>query len=132
MLEKLSPSAQARLVDAIRTIERVLGDAPEEKVPYILRPPRPGDMGWVVGRHGVRYGEDYGWDDKIEALTAEIVAAFVRNYDAKRERCWIAERDGENVGSVFMVKENEQVRAAAAAAGRAAGARARHRRPAGR
>ena len=78
-------------------------------MPYILRPPRPGDMGWVVSRHGVRYGEDYGWDDKIEALTAEIVATFVRNYDAKRERCWIAERDGENVGSVFMVKENEQV-----------------------
>jgi DNA-binding MarR family transcriptional regulator/GNAT superfamily N-acetyltransferase len=109
MLGRLSPSAQARLVDAIHTIERVLGNAPEEKVPYILRPPRPGDMGWVVGRHGVRYGEDYGWDDTIEALTAEIVAAFVRNYDARRERCWITERDGENVGSVFMVKESEQV-----------------------
>ena len=109
MLRGLPPSAQARLVDAIHTIERVLGDAPENKVPYILRPPRPGDMGWVVSRHGARYSEDYGWDERIEALTAEIVAAFVRNYDARRERCWIAERDGENVGSVFIVKENDRV-----------------------
>lgn len=76
---------------------------------YILRPPRPGDMGWIVSRHGVRYSEEYGWDERLEALTAEIVAAFVRNHDPKRERCWIAEREGENVGSVFLVKENEQV-----------------------
>ena len=109
MLGELSPAAQARLVDAIRTIERVLGHGGENKVPYILRPPRVGDMGWVVSRHGVRYGEDYGWDECIEALTAEIVAAFVRNYDARRERCLIAERDGENVGSVFLVKEDDQV-----------------------
>src|SRR5581483_3903725 len=100
---------QARLVHAIHTIERVLGPQSEAREPYILRPPRPGDMGWVVGRHGVRYCEEYGWDERIEALTAEIVAAFVRNFDAKRECCWIAERDGENVGSVFLVKENEQV-----------------------
>ena len=91
------------------TIETLLGRQPAAKVPYILRPPRPGDMGWIVGRHGVRYGEDYGWDEQIEALTAEIVATFVRNYDARRERCWIAERDGENVGSVLLVKETDQV-----------------------
>ena len=54
------------------------------------------------------YGREYGWDQTIEALTAEIAAAFVRNYDAKRERCWIAEREGENVGCVFIVKEDDE------------------------
>jgi DNA-binding MarR family transcriptional regulator/GNAT superfamily N-acetyltransferase len=109
MLGELSPSAQARLVEAIHTIERVLGREPETTEPYTLRAPRAGDMGWVVSCHGLRYGEEYGWDERIEALTAEIVAAFVRNFDPKHERCWIAERDGENVGSVFLVRENDAV-----------------------
>jgi DNA-binding MarR family transcriptional regulator/GNAT superfamily N-acetyltransferase len=109
LLGELSHAEQARLVDAMGTIEDLLGHKAVAKVPYILRPPRAGDMGWIVGRHGVRYGEDYGWDEQIEALTAEIVATFVRNYDAKRERCWIAERNGENVGSVLLVKETDQV-----------------------
>ena len=104
-----SRSRTTRLVDAMGTIEDLLGHKAVAKVPYILRPPRAGDMGWIVGRHGVRYGEDYGWDEQIEALTAEIVATFVRNYDARRERCWIAERNGENVGSVLLVKETDQV-----------------------
>ncbi len=109
MLGGLLAGAQTCLVESMRTIERVLGEKPAPEVPYILRPPRGGDMGWIVSRHGALYGEDYGWDERLEALTAEIVAAFVRNYDAKRERCWIAERDGENVGSVLLVKESEQV-----------------------
>jgi N-acetylglutamate synthase-like GNAT family acetyltransferase len=62
-----------------------------------------------VSRHGALYAQDYGWDERIEALTAEIVAAFVRNFDGKRERCWIAERDGENVGCVMLVKETEEI-----------------------
>ena len=66
-------------------------------------------MGWIVSRHGALYSGDYGWDERLEALTAEIVAAFVRKYDAKRERCWIAERDGENAGCVLLVKETDEV-----------------------
>jgi DNA-binding MarR family transcriptional regulator/GNAT superfamily N-acetyltransferase len=109
LLGKLSACDQDRVVAAMRTIESVLGDTPPPDVPYILRPPRPGDMGWIVSRHGMVYGGEYGWDDRLEALTAEIVAAFVRNYDPRRERCWIAERDGESAGSVFIVKDSEEV-----------------------
>jgi DNA-binding MarR family transcriptional regulator/GNAT superfamily N-acetyltransferase len=109
MLGKLAPRDQDRVVAAMHTIERALGEAPAPEVPYILRPPRPGDMGWVVSQHGEVYGGEYGWDDRLEALTAEIVAAFVRNYDPKRERCWMAERDGEAVGSVFIVKDSDEV-----------------------
>jgi DNA-binding MarR family transcriptional regulator/GNAT superfamily N-acetyltransferase len=107
MLRKLSAPDQARLVAAMATIEQLIGPPQASDQPYVLRSFRPGDMGWVVARHGLVYGEEYGWDETIEALTAEIVAAFVRNYDPKREQCWIAERDGENVGCVFLVKEDE-------------------------
>jgi DNA-binding MarR family transcriptional regulator/GNAT superfamily N-acetyltransferase len=109
MLGSLPAPAQTRLLESMRTIETVLDGDPGRTAPYILRPPRAGDMGWIVSRHGALYGKDYGWDERLEALTAEIVAAFVRNYDAKRERCWIAERNGENVGSVLLVKDSEQV-----------------------
>jgi DNA-binding MarR family transcriptional regulator/GNAT superfamily N-acetyltransferase len=107
MLAELSAEDQTRLASAMRTIEGLLGSRTEKRVPYILHPPQPGDMGWVVQRHGSLYAQEYGWDEHFEALVAEIVAHFVRNYDPKRERCWIAERDGENVGSVFLVKGPE-------------------------
>ena len=109
MLGKLSAADQDRLVAAMSTIERVLGEARSPPAPYVLRAPRPGDMGWIVSRHGALYGAEYGWDERLEALTAEIVAAFVRNQDHRRERCWIAERDGENVGSVLLVRETDEV-----------------------
>jgi DNA-binding MarR family transcriptional regulator/GNAT superfamily N-acetyltransferase len=109
MLAGLSALARQRLCEAMRTIEHTLAGDAQPRTPYLLRPARPGDMGWIVSRHGVRYSEEYGWDQQIEALCAEIVAAFVRNYDSERERCWIAEREGENVGSVLLVKDSEEV-----------------------
>jgi DNA-binding MarR family transcriptional regulator/GNAT superfamily N-acetyltransferase len=109
MMGKLSVKDQDRVVAAMATIESMLGEKPSPDVPYILRPPRPGDMGWIVSRHGMVYATEYGWDERLEALTAEIVAAFVRNFDPKRERCWIAERDGENVGSVLLVRDTDEV-----------------------
>lgn len=109
LLGRLPPEQQRRLTDAMQVIEQVLGAAPERKVPFLLRPHRPGDMGWVVHRHGVLYAQEYGWDERFEALVAGIVAKFIERYDHRRERCWIAERDGENVGSVFVVKRSGTV-----------------------
>jgi DNA-binding MarR family transcriptional regulator/GNAT superfamily N-acetyltransferase len=109
MLGTLTPAAQAKLVEAARTIERVLGNAAKAKAPYVLRQPRPGDMGWIASRHAVLYAQEYGWTDPFEGLCAQIVADFVNNYDAKRERCWIAELDGENAGTVMLVKETDEV-----------------------
>lgn len=109
ILGPLQPGQRAALVQAMRTIERVLGLAPEPRVPYLLRPPQPGDIGWIVHRHGVLYASEYGWDESFEALVAEITAAFVKNLDPRRERCWIAERDGGIAGSVFLVRESETV-----------------------
>jgi len=109
MLGKLSDAGQRRLVEAMRDVERLLGAAPEPKVPYLLRPHRPGDMGWVVHRHAALYAQEYGWDERFEALVATIVAKFIDNFDPQRERCWIAERDGEIVGSVFLVTKSPTV-----------------------
>ena len=109
MLGRLSDAGQRRLVEAMRDVERLLDPAPETKASYLLRPHRPGDMGWVVHRHGALYAQEYGWDERFEALVAAIVAKFIENFDPKRERCWIAERDGEIVGSVFLVSKSRTV-----------------------
>jgi DNA-binding MarR family transcriptional regulator/GNAT superfamily N-acetyltransferase len=109
MLNELSEEEQKRLVEAMHTIEGLLGAEDEHRVPYILRPHQPGDMGWVVHRHGVLYAQEYGWDEQFEALVASIVAEFIQKYDPRRERCWIAEKDGENVGSVFLAKKSNTV-----------------------
>ncbi len=78
-------------------------------VDWALRPHRPGDIGWVISRHGALYAEEYGWDAGFEALVAEIGAAFLREHDPVRERCWIAERDGERLGSVMLVRQSDKV-----------------------
>jgi DNA-binding MarR family transcriptional regulator/GNAT superfamily N-acetyltransferase len=109
MLSKLSSRDQKLLVDAMHTIEKLLGAEPEPAQPYILRPHRPGDMGWVVQRHGAFYAAEYNWDQSFEALTAKIVAKFIQNFDPKRERCWIAEQNGTNLGSIFLVKKTARI-----------------------
>ena len=109
MLRALRTRDQIRLVDSMHAIEGVLGAQPEKKVPYLLRPHRPGDMGWVVSRHGALYAQEYGWDETFEALVAGIVKKFIEHYDPRKERCWIAEKDGEPVGSVFVVKQSATV-----------------------
>jgi DNA-binding MarR family transcriptional regulator/N-acetylglutamate synthase-like GNAT family acetyltransferase len=113
MLTHLSGIDQQRLIESMNAIEKLLGAPPEngkaEKSPYLLRPHQPGDMGWVVHRHGVLYAHEYGYDEDFEALVAEIVAKFIQYLDPKRERCWMAEKEGEIVGSVFLVKKSETV-----------------------
>ena len=109
MLGALSAAEQDRLIGAMRTIEELLGAQPEAKVPYLLRPHEPGDMGWVVHRHGILYAREYGWDERFEALVARIVADFVDNFDPAKERCWIAESDRAILGCVFIVKECDTV-----------------------
>jgi DNA-binding MarR family transcriptional regulator/N-acetylglutamate synthase-like GNAT family acetyltransferase len=109
LLGRLRAAERETLVQSMDTIQRILGPAPAATSPWILRAPRPGDMGWVVQRHGALYAQEYGWDRDFEALVAEIVARFVRRFDAERERCWIAERDGENVGCIFCVRKSRTV-----------------------
>ena len=109
LLHSLSSPAQDRLLHSMQTIESLLGATPEHGAAYLLRPHQPGDIGWVVHRHGVLYAQEYGWDERFEALVAEIVAKFIQNFDPKRERCWIAEKEGENVGAVFLVKKSKSV-----------------------
>ncbi|HXZ00331.1 MAG TPA: helix-turn-helix domain-containing GNAT family N-acetyltransferase [Stellaceae bacterium] len=108
LLGALSETEQDQLVQAMHGIERLLGGS-GEAAPCRLRPHRPGDMGWVVSRHGAIYAEEFGWDESFEALVAKIVAKFIRHLDPARERCWIAERDGERVGSVFVVQQSPRV-----------------------
>lgn len=109
MLRELSATERKRLIDAVETVSRLLGGTREPRVPYLLRPHRPGDMGWIVHRQAILYAEEYGWDETYEALAAEIVAQFIRNYDPKRERCWVAEKDGARVGAVFVAKASDEV-----------------------
>ena len=109
LLFALPADGQRRLLAATQIIERLLAPAADLREPYIVRPPQPGDMGWVVHRHGALYAAEYGYDERFEALVAEVVACFVRHHDPKRERCWIAEREGEVVGSVFLARKSPTV-----------------------
>lgn len=104
MLEKLSVPEQRQLVAAMGEIESLLRD---ERTPgYILRDPQPGDMGWVIHRQGALYAQEYGWSTEFEALVAEIIVKYMRDYDPASDRCWIAEKDGKIVGSVFLVRHD--------------------------
>jgi DNA-binding MarR family transcriptional regulator/GNAT superfamily N-acetyltransferase len=111
MLGSLSEEDQMRLVKAMDTIESILdkGKALKFAEPFFLRQHEPGDMGWVIHRHGVLYAQEYGWDERFESLVAKICADFINNYNPARERCWIAEMNGEIVGSVFVVQADKTV-----------------------
>lgn len=109
LLAAVAEPQRARLVECLNTVRRILGDEPLGGVPYVLRPPGPGDLGWVIQRHGSVYAEEYGWDERFEALVAGIVAGFASRHDSRRERCWIAEREGVNVGCVFVVAKSKTV-----------------------
>ncbi len=109
LLKKLSAGDQRRLVAAMSEIEKLLGANAAPGGGYLLRSHQPGDMGWLVHRHGVLYSQEYGYDERFEALVAKIAADFIQNLDPKREHCWVAEKDGENVGCVFLVKKSQTV-----------------------
>jgi len=109
MLGQLGEAERARLVNAMRSIAHVLGPQTGARPGFLLRSHRPGDIGWVVSRHGAIYAQEYAWDISFEALVAEITAQFIRSFDPSREHCWIADIDGEPVGSIFLVKASEEV-----------------------
>jgi DNA-binding MarR family transcriptional regulator/GNAT superfamily N-acetyltransferase len=109
LIGDLADDEQLALVESMARIESLLVRAPDPVVPYVLRPHRPGDMGWVLWRHSVLYQGEYGWNDSFVALVARVVADFVENFDPEWERCWIAERDHRRVGSVFLVRESDEL-----------------------
>ena len=109
MIGHLSTANRARLVDGVRRVQKLLSLEPDEPWNWMLRDPRAGDFGWVIERHGAIYADEHGWDRTFEALVAEIVAGFIRNLDPSREKCWIAEREGERAGCVFLVKKSKTV-----------------------
>jgi DNA-binding MarR family transcriptional regulator/predicted GNAT family acetyltransferase len=108
MLRAIAPGARGRLLDGVRTIEGALEPAAAPGA-IVLRDPRPGDLGWVVHRHGVLYAQEYGWDARFEGLVAAVVGEFVGGHDPARERCWIADRDGAIVGSIFLVAKTKTI-----------------------
>jgi|SoiMethySBSTD1v2_1073268.scaffolds.fasta_scaffold271998_2 DNA-binding MarR family transcriptional regulator/N-acetylglutamate synthase-like GNAT family acetyltransferase len=107
LLGGLNEPEQARVVGAMATVEAILGDRSPQGV--LLRPHRPGDMGWVTSAHGALYAGEYGWDISFEALVAKIAAEFIENFNPAREHCWIAELDGSPVGSVFVVRKTDAI-----------------------
>jgi GNAT superfamily N-acetyltransferase len=107
LLAPLDEPNRRRLLQATGTIESLLGAPRDDRAPYLLRAPQPGDIGWVVARHGAIYAHEYGWDLTFEGLVASIAGRYVERFDAKREACWIAERDGQNVGCIFLVQARD-------------------------
>ena len=107
--QRLDAHDRAAVVNAMTTIEQKLEPPANAPASFLLRSHRPGDIGWVISRHGALYAQEYGWDISFEALVAEIAAQFIKSYDPAREHCWIAEVGGEPVGSIFLVKASDDV-----------------------
>jgi DNA-binding MarR family transcriptional regulator/GNAT superfamily N-acetyltransferase len=112
VLQALPPAARSELIGSMRRIENIFSTSDRDKPPFILRPHRVGDMGWIVHRESMGYAEQFGWDESFEALVARITDDFLTNFDPKRERCWIAEIGGQNVGHIFLVKHPSRPQAA--------------------
>lgn len=106
MLAALSESARRQVVQSMQLLERLLSDH-DEQPPFQLRTHQPGDIGWVISRHGALYTSEFGWDATFEVLVAKVGATFLEQFDPSSERCWIAERNGERVGSVFLVRKDK-------------------------
>jgi DNA-binding MarR family transcriptional regulator/N-acetylglutamate synthase-like GNAT family acetyltransferase len=109
LLAGLDVAERATVVRAMMTIEQALEPALQKPPGFLLRSHRPGDIGWVISRHGAVYAQEFGWDISFEALVAEIAGKFLTSHDPACEHCWIAEVDGEPVGSVFLVKASGEV-----------------------
>ena len=108
-LEQLDQTERSRVIGAMQHVERALGGAVRQRPVALLRTHRVGDIGWIISRHGALYTKEYGWDISFEQLVAEIAAQFLKSFDPARERCWIAEVDGEAVGTVMLVKGSDTV-----------------------
>jgi DNA-binding MarR family transcriptional regulator/GNAT superfamily N-acetyltransferase len=109
LLAGLDDRERSAIVDAMAVIEQVLEPPAQKPAGFLLRSHRPGDIGWIVSRHGAIYAQEYGWDISFEALAAEITAQFLRSWDPRREQCWIAEIGGEPVGSIFLVRASDEI-----------------------
>lgn len=109
LLVRLPLSRQQKLVTALRSVEELLDEPEETRAAFVLRPHQPGDMGWIIRRQTQLYAFEHGWDGSFEAMLAEIAGKFIADYDRRYDRCWVAERHGEVVGSVFLVKARKSV-----------------------
>jgi DNA-binding MarR family transcriptional regulator/GNAT superfamily N-acetyltransferase len=108
ILGKLTPVHRASLIRSMHEIEGILGDTPANTAAFVLRPHRPGDLGWVVQRQSILYVEEYGWNGDYEGLASRVVADFVEHFDPARDHCWIAERKGEPLGCIVLVHHPER------------------------
>ena len=109
LLQDLGDSDQRKLLAAMETIEGLLVSGAAPARVYVLRTHEPGDMGWVVQRHGALYAEEYGWDQTFESLVARVTAEFIDNFQPAREQCWLAEIQGDIVGSIFVVEKTKTI-----------------------
>jgi len=107
LLEGLNEQKQTELLNSMNKIQNLLSEPEDVLAPYVIRPHRPGDMGWIIQAHGRIYTREFGWDNSFEAMVAEIAAEFLNNYNPEKECCWIAEKDGMNIGSASVVQDEE-------------------------